>query len=63
MKDFLVNNRDVITNVLGALPATAVAGYQTYEAMQGQSGNGTTIALACIMAMVSYFTGKGGNAR
>ena len=58
MKAFFINNRDMITNVLGALPATAVAGYQTYEMTQGVGGNGTTIILAMVMALISYATGK-----
>lgn len=58
MKNWLVNNKDIITTVAGAIPAAATAGYQTYEMVQGQSGNGTTIILAVVMAMISWFTGK-----
>lgn len=58
MKKWLINNRDIITTVAGTIPAAATAGYQTYEMTQGTGGNGATIALAVVMAMVSYFTGK-----
>lgn len=58
MKNWLVKYKDEITTALGAFPAVAVAGYQTYEQVQGKAGNGTTIILACVMALTSYFTGK-----
>lgn len=58
MKKFLVDNKDIITTVAGAIPAAATAGYQTYEMTQGQGGNGVTIILAVVMAIVSWFTGK-----
>jgi len=58
MKDFLIKNKDGITTALGAVPAVVTAGYSSYEMVQGTGGNGTTIALAMIMALVSWFTGK-----
>lgn len=58
MKDFLVEKKDIITTVLGAVPAVATAGYEAYGMTQGQKGNGTAIILAMVMALVSWFTGK-----
>jgi len=58
MKEFLVEKKDIITTVAGAIPAVATAGYQAYEMTQGQSGNGTGIVLAMVMALVAWFTGK-----
>ena len=58
MKEFLVKNKDIITTVCGAVPAAATTGYQAYEMTMGVGGNGVTIILSVVMALVSWFTGK-----